>query len=243
MLFFDQRCFRYFDADIVPLQVVAVYDILHHDKGIHEVEIMARQIDRHGQDGQLVDQVVMELLGHLVQDIDIQFMDEPGLFQDGDEDVGHEPAVDRVFPAGQGFGAADLSGHGPDDGLIIDLDVPLFQGGVEIFQDEGPLFQGFAHVPRIDSPAARGIGLDRIAGNLGHVEGMAHDVDIVFFQQADAGLQDDVGIIDVRIDAAADDFYLLEYIFPHGQDAKAIGRKVGNEGAREILTQQCGNAL
>lgn len=72
---------------------------------------------------------------------------------------------------------------------------------------------------------------------------MAHDMDIVLFEQADAGLQDDIGIIDIRVDTAADDFYLLEYIFPLRQDAKTIGRKMGNEVSREILAQQLGNAL
>ena len=39
---------------------------------------------------------------------------------------------------------------------------------------------------------------------------MAHDINVVFFQQADASLQDNVGIIDIGIDAAANDFYSLE---------------------------------
>ena len=42
MLLFDQRRFRHFDADIVPLQVIAGYDIFNHPKRVHEVEIMAR---------------------------------------------------------------------------------------------------------------------------------------------------------------------------------------------------------
>ena len=42
MLLFDQRRFRHFDADIVPLQVIAGYDIFNHPKRVHKVEIMAR---------------------------------------------------------------------------------------------------------------------------------------------------------------------------------------------------------
>ena len=41
MLLFDQRRFRHFDTDIVPLQVIAGYDLFNHHKRVHEVEIMA----------------------------------------------------------------------------------------------------------------------------------------------------------------------------------------------------------
>ena len=152
----------------------------------------------------------MKLFGYLIENIAIQFMNEPSLFQDGNEDIRREPAVDRIFPTGQGFNTADFPSHGPDDGLIIDLDMPLFQSGIEIFQDESPLFQGFAHIPRIDGPTARSIGFDCITGDFSHIKSMAHDINVVFFQQADASLQDDVGIIDIGIDAAANDFYSLE---------------------------------
>ena len=72
---------------------------------------------------------------------------------------------------------------------------------------------------------------------------MAHDVDIVFFQQADAGLQDDVGIVNIGIDAAADNLYLLEYPVPRRQDAKAIGREMRYQRAWEILAQNGGDML
>ena len=42
----------------------------------------------------------MKLFGYLIENIAIQFMNEPILFQDGNEDIRREPAVDRIFPTG-----------------------------------------------------------------------------------------------------------------------------------------------
>ena len=186
----------------------------------------------------------MKLLRYLIENIAIQFMDEPGLFQDGNEDIRREPSVNGIFPAGQRFDAADFPGHRPDDGLIIDFDVAFFQGRVEIFQDEIPLLQGDAHFPRINGPAPCGISLDRITGDFGHIKRMAHDMDIVVFQQADASLQDDIGIIDIPIDAAADDLDGLEQVFfLRCQYTKPIGRKMRNQGIGERLPQHRGDVF
>ena len=68
----------------------------------------------------------MKLLRYLIEDIAIQLMDEPGLFQDGNEDIRRESAVNGIFPAGQRFDTSDFPGHRTDDGLIIDFDVAFF---------------------------------------------------------------------------------------------------------------------
>ena len=42
----------------------------------------------------------MKLFGYLIENIAIQFMNKPSLFQDRDEDIRREPAVDWIFPTG-----------------------------------------------------------------------------------------------------------------------------------------------
>lgn len=42
MLFFDQRRFRHFDTEIIPLQIIAGNDFFNNRKRVHEVEIMTR---------------------------------------------------------------------------------------------------------------------------------------------------------------------------------------------------------
>lgn len=41
VLLFDQRRLRHFDADIVPLQIIAGNDFFNHGIWVHEIEIMA----------------------------------------------------------------------------------------------------------------------------------------------------------------------------------------------------------
>ena len=237
MLFLGQGRFRHFNAEIFPRDIVVMDDIFDDGKGVHQIEIMARQVERHGQGRFLIDQTVMHVLAYAADDIAVQFMDEPGPFQDGNENPRRKLAVYGVIPAGQRFQTADFPGHGPDDGLVVDLDVALFHGIVEVFQDKSPFFQGFSHIPRIHRPAAGRIHLNRIAGHFGHVKGVTDLPSFALFQEADAGFQADIGIMDIRVDFAADDFNIREQILPRRQHGKAICRHAGHQGRREMLTQ------
>ncbi len=51
--------------------------------------------------------------------------DQPGVFGEGDEDVGEQEAAGRVLPADEGFGADGVAG-GVEDGLVMEAE---FAGG------------------------------------------------------------------------------------------------------------------
>ncbi len=107
----------------------------------------------------------------MLDDEPVDLVDQAFLLEHGNEAARGDHAVLRVVPACERLEAADLLRHCPDDGLVPHLEVPVLYRTVDMLHYVGvePEFLGELFGIDVYKPAA--VSADRIAGDLGAVEG------------------------------------------------------------------------
>lgn len=207
----DQHGLRDFQMDEVPRQAICPDRIFDDLEDVAEEKVQTRQIEGYRDDGKLLIQAAAQGLAGLAQDVAVEFIDVVVLFQDGNEAGRRQEADDGVIPAGQGFHAADGTGQGADDRLIIDLDPAVLNSVItvsgNVVVDRNQLLQ----VLGIFQDGDAHFIADVLAGDFGIIHGQSRVDDLIFRKMVDAGL--DFQLV-LAIDLA-DGFMKCFQLFPH----------------------------
>ena len=166
----DEHRLRDLDAQVVARDVVLLDDALDEGERVHQDEVVTREVHRDGDHREIVLELIAQELGHLLDDVAVEPRDQARFLEHGDEAGGRDRPLDRVDPAGQRLTAAEFARHRADDRLVVDLDVALLDGPVEIVEDEDAVGHAPAHGVMVEGGKARRILLDAVAGELRLVE-------------------------------------------------------------------------
>lgn len=140
----------------------------------------------------------------------------------------------RIVPPGQGLQAAQFARKAPDDGLVVHLDLAGLEGPGKVFQHKGPSLLLGSQFRSIDSPGLDGVFLDGIAGEFGHVEGMAQiGQGGIFFWGIDPCLQLDGGVLGALVHLPGGFLEFLPEAFRRSQEHETVSGKPGHQLARE----------
>ena len=126
------------DAGVVhPLS-----DLLHDVAG---VKVGAGEVDGLGHHVEACLRLLLHLFQHLLEHVEIQLIDQPGLFERGYKLGGGKKTEGRIDPAGQRLFVADLAVGGPDDRLVVHLDPALGKRAVQVVVDIAVAVSRFQH--------------------------------------------------------------------------------------------------
>lgn len=176
-------------------------------------------------------------LGHGVQDMSIELVDEMSFLEYRDEDVRRDHAVTWGFPACQGFGTGKFTSQRADHGLQGDVDVAFLQGFVQVFAYIVLHLGAQAELLGIDGKMARSVFLDGIAGKLGFVVKNTGEFSHVTgpVKETDAGLEGDVRVADEGLHALAGLGDALLDIHGIGEDGEVVCTQMREQLMREGL--------
>ncbi len=219
-------------------QAVAAHDVLDDGRAVHEREVEAREVERNGQRRLVVLREIVMELRDLLDDIGIEAVDQAGLFERGDEVGRRQAAMRRRFPARESLEAAELARQRADDRLVVDFDVAEVERFVEMLADVALHRELAAHLGAVDGVDARRVALDALAGELCFVKGARRLCGVgIALEDADAGFELDVRVVDEERDLLARVLDALLCIFCISEDGEVVGGEMREELAREGFAQ------
>ena len=113
------------------------------------MEVGPGQVHRLRNNDKTAIRLFLNLDQYLFQYIQIQLIDQAGIFQHRNEIRRRQDAPLRIDPAGQCFFITDKSADCPDDRLVPDLDPSVLNRFIKMFQNVVALCDAFTHFFRI----------------------------------------------------------------------------------------------
>ena len=237
----DERRLCDFDAQVIARDVVLFDDALDEGERVHQQEVVAREVHRDRDHREVVVHLVAQELCDLLDDVAVEARDQARLFEHRDEAVRRQEAFRGVNPACQGLAAAEFTCHRAHDRLVVDLDMALADGPVEVVEDEDAVGDALAHGLVVEGHRARRILLDAVAGEFCLVEVRRDGATVCAgsrLDDPDARLHRDVGHADLVVDSLAD---LLELYFEavaRHEEREIIAREARDVRGRERAFQK-----
>ena len=160
------------DMEKVSGKMVCRNGALENLQRIHQIEVKLGEVDGHRNDGKPACQALVHEPSAFPDDMGVQTVNQARFFQNRDKDIGAQKSPLRIFPARQSFKTAELPGECADNRLIVDTNITVLQGIVDVLDDKEPVLHPFSHIVGVDGAGFRDICLYGQGGNFGPVKGI-----------------------------------------------------------------------
>ena len=117
------------------LHVILLIQVLDLLGDVPVIKILGSEVDRDRKQRKVGFRADRDLFHHLLDHIQVQFVQEVIFLQDGDEFARGDISAVRVDPAGQSLKTGGPVGLHPADSLVEDFDPTFLQGPVQVLND------------------------------------------------------------------------------------------------------------
>ena len=176
--------------DALPRQIVPVHEAHQQFQRMDQLKVQLGEVHGDRQDLVSVLQPLMQQAADVLDDVGIQLADKAHFLQKRHKLRRGDHTLFRVLPAGQRLKTAELSRQGPHYRLIVDMNIALCQGALEVVEQIGALFALLLHPAAVDRCILGGILADGVAGKSCPIQCCLQSVIVCpLLRQVDAGLE------------------------------------------------------